>query len=87
MRMEFETNSGDASDVKWPTTTTGTRDPKSCGGLPVLATWTTWGPWQMVKFEPAAVAWMVPGTTVPSSRKVWVPSVCRLAMAWPTVSK
>ena len=41
----------------------------------------------MAKFEPAAVAWMVPGTTVPSSRNVWVPSECLLARAWSTVSK
>ena len=39
--MEFERNSSDVTDVKWPTTTTGTRDPKSWGGLPALATWTT----------------------------------------------
>ena len=81
MRMEFETNSGEASDLKWPTTTTGTRDAKSEGGLPVLATWITCGPWQTAKFEPAAVEWMVPGTTVPSRRKVWVPSECLLARA------
>ncbi len=85
--MEFDTKSLDVSDVKCPTTTTGTRALKSPGGLPVLATWTTFGPWQMLKSEPASVAWMVPGTTVPSRRNVWVPSVCRWAKAWSTVSK
>ena len=34
----------------------------------------------MVKSDPASVAWMVPGTTVPSRRNVWVPSVCRWAI-------
>ena len=56
-------------------------------GCPCWPRATTCGPWQMVKSVPVAVAWMVPGTTVPSRRKVWVPSVCRWARAWSTVSK
>ena len=51
--MVFDTKSVEVSDVKWPTTTTGIRGWKSWGGLPVLATCTTWGPWQMAKSEPA----------------------------------
>ena len=41
----------------------------------------------MVKSDPASVAWMLSGTTVPSNRNVWVPRVWRWDMAWLTVSK
>ena len=85
--MELDTKSFDVSDVKCPTTTTGILAWKRSGGLPVFATCTTWGPWQMLKSEPVAVARMVPGTTVPSRRNVAVPSDWRCASAWSTVSK
>ena len=85
--MAFDTKSVDVVDVKWPTTTTAIRAWNSPGGLPMLAMCTTFGPWQMLKSEPTAVAWMVPGTTVPSRRNVCVPSVVRWAKAWSTVSK
>ncbi len=73
--------------MKCPTTTTGMLAWKSWGGLPVLATCTTLAPSETSKSAPADVEWMVPGTTSPSRRKVWVPSDARWAKAWSTVSK
>ena len=44
-------------------------------------------PGTTTKSVPVSVAWMEPGTTVPSRRKVCVPSEALCASAWSTVSK
>ena len=72
--MVLDRNAVEPSEVKWPTTTTGMLDLEQLGGLPVLATVHDVAPWHMRKSVPSAVGWMEPGTTVPSSRKVGVPS-------------
>ena len=83
----FDRNWRDVSELKWPTTTTGMPFWNSCGGLPVLTTSTTWAPWHIEKSAPAAVEWIEPGTTLPSSRKFVVPSCARCESAWLIVSK
>ena len=86
--MVSDTNWSTYRDVKWPTTTTGTRAWKSWGGLPVLATSTTSEPWQMVKSVPDRVAWMLcRGRRCPPVGTSGCPGAARWAMAWLTVSK
>ena len=57
------------------------------GGLPWLTTSTRCLVPAATKATPPGMRCTVPGTTSPSSRNVWEPSIVLWASAWSTVSK
>src|SRR5579872_672220 len=68
--------------TKCPTTTTGRPGRKSCGGAPLLATWTRTRRDSTTKsYTSPPARWTLPGTTVPSSWKTELPSCARSATA------